>query len=121
MKNVLIKIARYSSFVIMLIFISSLQVHAQRFRGNIEYYSSVFPSEDGKIKSIGDVRVAYYNSVFPDEDGKLKTIGNIRFEYFNATASKSKGKIKSIQNEGDDPASDDALNTYYFIEKLNRQ
>ncbi|MDQ0965025.1 hypothetical protein QFZ20_000428 [Flavobacterium sp. W4I14] len=88
MRNIFTKILSLSS-----------QANAQLFRGKIEYCSSVFPSEDGKIKSIG----------------------NIKFEYNNSGAQKNVGKVKSITNENDDSEAEDALDTYYFIERLNCQ
>lgn len=119
MKKIFIQILSLISILFLLSL--SNQANAQRFRGKIEYYSSVFPSEDGKIKSINGTKIEYYNSVFKSEDGKIKSIGHIKFEYNNTGSQKSDGKVKSITNENDDSKSEDALDTYYFIEKINCQ
>lgn len=63
----------------------------------------------------------YYNSVFPGEDGKIKSIGAIKFEYHIIGSSKSNGKIKLIDNVNNDSESEIALGTYYLIERLNAQ
>ncbi|TCD25074.1 hypothetical protein EZ456_16180 [Pedobacter psychrodurus] len=121
MKNIFSKILIITGISLLVLLSFSNQANAQRFRGKIEYYSSVFPSEDGKIKSINGTKIEYYNSVFKSEDGKIKSIGNIKFEYNNSGSQKSDVKIKSILNENDDSESEDALDTYYFIERLNCQ
>lgn len=50
----------------------------------IKYYRSIFPEEDGKIKSIGNTNFEYYKSIFPEENGKIKFIGNVAIEYYRS-------------------------------------
>jgi len=64
----------------------------------IEYYKSIFPEENGKIKSIGGTPITYYRSIFPEENGKLKSIGDITFEYYRSIFPEENGKFKNIGN-----------------------
>jgi len=88
---------------------------------SVEYYLSAIPEFNGKIKSIGNQNVEYYLSALPGITVKIKSIGSINFEYNFSNSPKSDGKIKSIQNVGENPESEDALDNYYLIERLNRQ
>jgi len=87
----------------------------------VEYYLSAISEFNGKIKSIGGKNVEYYLTAIPEINGKIKSIGSIKFEYNLNTSRKNGSNNKSFNNENDDPDSEDALDTYYLIEKLNRQ
>ncbi|KQR71308.1 hypothetical protein [Pedobacter sp. Leaf176] len=87
-----------SIFGMIMLTTLSLTVIAQGNR-NIEYYTSIFPELDGKIKSIDGMEIEYYISVFSETNGKVRSIGGTRIDYYVSVFPETNGKIKSI---GDD-------------------
>lgn len=65
----------------------------------IKYYDQ-FDIHDipGKVKSIGEVRIAYNNGFdIHDVKGTLKSVGDIRVQYYtNFDIHDPKGKVKSV-------------------------
>lgn len=63
-----------------------------------EYYQTIFPETNGKIKSIGDAKVEYYQTIFPETNGKIKSIGDVKIEYYQSIFPELNGKIKLMGN-----------------------
>lgn len=61
------------SLVLLLTYVCNVKAQTTE-STEIKYYRSIFPEENGKIKSIGGTQIEYYRSIFPEENGKLKSI-----------------------------------------------
>jgi hypothetical protein len=85
----------------------------------LKYYRSIFPEENGKIKSIGNTNFEYYRSIFPEENGKIKSIGNVTIEYYRSIFPEENGNIKSITGEAGSDFNSSAIEIYYFILNAN--
>jgi len=63
----------------------------------IDYYDKFDMDEKlGKLKSVGDVKVDYYDKYDSDNQGRIKSIGKINFAYYDKYDQDNQGKVKSI-------------------------
>lgn len=85
----------------------------------LKYYKSIFPEENGKIKSIGNTNFEYYKSIFPEENGKIKSIGGAQIEYYRSIFPEENGKLKSITGEIGSDFNFSPTELYYFILNAN--
>lgn len=80
--------------------------------GDYDYAGGGYGSNDGKVKSIGNINIDYWvNDSVGSRDGKVKTIGNMKIDYWTSDLlSGKKGKVKSIGNISVDYWNNDLLN-----------
>jgi hypothetical protein len=76
-----------------------------------EGYGSVECSRDGKVKTIGNMKIDYWiTDLLSGKKGKVKSIGNILVDYWNDDLlNGGQGKLKSIGNMNIEYWTDDLL------------
>ena len=104
-----------------LLFLAFNLSNAQAQTGEIKYKKSIFPEENGKIESIGDVTIEYYRSIFPELNGKIKSIGGTNIAYYRNISPEENGKIKSITGKTGSDFIASPLRFYKYIMLINRQ
>lgn len=71
-------------------------------------YNNTFDIHDvtGTLKSVGDIQVKYYNSFdIHDPQGKVKSVGKVSIKYYNSfDPDRLQGRIKSIEGNSDQVA-----------------